>query len=823
MSYIDTLTLSVQGMTCASCVGRVQRTLAGAEGVIGAEVNLATETARVTGHFDPDVITDLLGKAGYPAREVTARLEIPDMTCASCVGRVERALKGVPGVIGAEVNLATEGAVVRYLDGAIAPADLIAAVRLAGYGAKLTTSAEPEDRSARKDREARDLARQTLIAAALALPVFVVEMGGHMVPAFHHLVAQTIGTQTSWVLQWVLTTLVLIGPGRMFYVRGIPALLRGGPDMNSLVAVGTLAAYGYSVVATVLPAILPAGTRAVYFEAAAMIVVLILLGRTFEARAKGRTGAAIQRLIGLRPATARVQRGDQFTDVPIAEIVTGDLIEARPGERIAVDGTVTSGTSWVDESMMTGEPVPLEKGTGSSVVGGTLNGSGLLTYKATRVGADMALNRIIRMVEDAQSARLPIQALVDQITYWFVPAVMAVAAITVAVWLVFGPDPALGLALVCGVSVLIIACPCAMGLATPTSIMVGTGRAADLGILFRKGDALERLEGVTTIAFDKTGTLTMGRPELTDLLVQPGFDETQVMALMAAAEGGSEHPVAAAILRAAKTRQIAVPVAQEFQALAGLGLRATVNGRHVLIGADRLMTRSGVEMPDPAQTNALAAQGRTPFYVAVDGTLAATVTVADPIKPGVPATLSALRGMGFTLAMLTGDNAITAQAIAKTLGIDTVRAEVMPDGKVEAVKSLQKDGARVAFVGDGINDAPALASADVGIAIGTGTDVAIETADVVLMSGDPAGVVNAITLSRATIRNIRQNLIWAFGYNIALIPVAAGVLYPFSGTLLSPALAAGAMGLSSVFVVSNALRLRWVRSALPSSGKEARS
>jgi Cu+-exporting ATPase len=812
------VTLAVTGMSCASCVGRVQRSLAAEPGVTSAEVNLATETARITGKVSPARLAQVLSEAGYPARDTVVYLAITDMTCASCVGRVERALLAVPGVTAASVNLATETAQVHIIDSAVTSVDLIAAVAAAGYPATVAGELQGHattERAARKDAEAQDLKRRMIIALALTLPVFVMEMGGHIFPTVHHAIANTIGMQTSWLIQFVLTTLVLVWPGRSFYAKGVPALLRAAPDMNSLVAMGTAAAWAYSTVATFAPGILPPEGRAVYFEAAAVIVVLILLGRTLEARAKGRTGAAIARLVGLRPKIAQVERNGQVISLDVAEVVVGDLVHVRPGERLAVDGTVTFGASWVDESMISGEPAPVEKQNGAGVTGGTVNGTGALVYRATHVGADTVLARIVGMVEDAQSARLPIQALVDRVTLWFVPAVIALAALTTLIWLIWGPEPTLAHALIAGVSVLIVACPCAMGLATPTSIMVGTGRAAELGVLFRRGDALQALQGVQVVALDKTGTLTAGRPELTDRVIVNGFEADHVLAVVAAAESASEHPVASAIIRAAKAQGLKLASATDFQSITGLGISAMVEGSRVLVGADRLMEQEGVDMRAAPSASALAAQGRSPLYVAIDGRLAGLLGVADPVKPGTPAAIAALHQMGLTVAMITGDNAATAQAIADTLGIDRVVAEVMPDGKVTALDQLRRAHGAVAFVGDGINDAPALASADVGLAIGTGTDVAIETADVVLMSGDLRAVVDALHISRATLRNIRQNLFWAFGYNVALIPVAAGVLYPLNGTLLSPALAAGAMALSSVFVLTNALRLRRVRSAAP--------
>ncbi len=807
--------LSVDGMSCASCVGRVERALAALPGVETAAVNLASERADVTFHA-PATVADLtaaLDAAGYPARMAEVTLAVEEMSCASCVGRVERGLSATPGVLSAQVNLASETAQVTYLEGAVAPEELARVATDLGYPARIKT-AEVPDKADRKQKEIAELQRMMLIAAALALPVFVVEMGGHLFPALHMWIKDTIGTQTSYLLQFVLTTIVLFGPGRRFYTKGYPALFKGAPDMNSLVALGTTAAYGFSVVATFLPGLLPEGTANVYYEAAAVIVVLILLGRWLEARAKGRTGDAIRKLIGLQAKTARVERGDGVVEVPIDQIVVGDVIHVRPGEKIAVDGVVLSGQSYVDESMITGEPVPVEKTEGAEVVGATVNGAGALRFRATKVGADTMLAQIIQMVEQAQGAKLPIQGLVDRITMWFVPAVMTAAALTIATWLIFGPDPALSFALVAGVAVLIIACPCAMGLATPTSIMVGTGRAAELGVLFRKGAALQSLGETRVVALDKTGTLTAGRPELTDLIVADGFERDTVLRAVAAVEAGSEHPIATAIVREAERHALPLPTVEQFTSITGYGVSALVEGQAILIGADRLMAREGIDLGALAEKGAaLGQKGRTPLYAAIDGKIAAVIAVADPIKPTTPAAIAALHDLGLNVAMITGDNQGTADAIARELGIDHVVAEVLPEGKVAALEQLRRHG-KLAFVGDGINDAPALATADVGVAIGTGTDVAIEAADVVLMSGDLTGVVNAFDISARTMRNIRQNLFWAFGYNTLLIPVAAGVLYPAFGVMLSPVLAAGAMALSSVFVLSNALRLRWIRPVL---------
>ncbi|MBB3808039.1 heavy metal translocating P-type ATPase [Pseudochelatococcus contaminans] len=809
------LSLAVEGMSCASCVLRVENAIKAVPGVAEANVNLATEHADITfsNAADLPAVSAAIRAAGYDVREHTQEFAIDGLSCASCVLRVENAIKGVPGVLNASVNLATSRAAVSIADGAVSARDIERAVEAAGYEARALEDGDSGDRErAAREAESAALRRDTIVAAALTLPVFVVEMGAHIIPALHHWVMGTLGIW-SWYGQFLLTALVLAGPGRRFFIKGIPALLRGAPDMNALVAVGAGAAFTYSVVATFMPGLLPAGTDHVYYEAAAVIVTLILLGRYLEARAKGRTGDAIRKLVGLRPQRATVQRDGRTEDIAIDDVRPGDIVVVHPGEKIAVDGEVVEGSSFVDESMITGEPIPVAKQAGSHVVGGTVNTAGAFSFRATAVGSDTVLAQIIHMVETAQGSKLPIQALVDRITAWFVPAVFAVAAVTFTIWLFFGPEPALGFALVNAVAVLIIACPCAMGLATPTSVMVGTGRAAELGVLFRKGEALQSLRDATIIAVDKTGTLTEGKPQLTDFIVAPDFDEATVLAAVAAAEQRSEHPTARAIIEEAQRRDIAVPALDEFGAIPGFGVTARIGERRVLVGADRFLTREGI---DPAtfakDAQRLGEEGKSPVYAAIDGKLAAIIAVADPIKPTTPAAIEALHALGLKVAMVSGDNTRTANAIAKRLGIDEVAAEVLPDGKVEVVHRLSKGGAKVAFVGDGINDAPALAAADVGIAVGNGTDIAIESADVVLMSGDLRGVVNAIAISQATMRNIRQNLFWAFAYNTALIPVAAGVLYPLNGTLLSPVLAAGAMALSSVFVVSNALRLRRFRS-----------
>lgn len=803
--------LQIKGMSCASCVSRIETALKKVDGVTQASVNLATERADITSNIsiDRQALINAIEHAGYDVVDETTELSIDGMTCASCVSRVEKALKAVPGVKEANVNLATERATITGTANVTA---LIAAIDKAGYDAKQIQSAIPDqaEHLEKKDQERAELKRDLILATIFALPVFILEMGSHLIPGMHHLIAQTIGIQNSWYLQFILTTLVLVIPGRRFYIHGLPALLHLAPDMNSLVAVGTLAAYLFSIVATFMPSILPAGTVNVYYEAAAVIVALILLGRFLEAKAKGRTSEAIQRLVSLQAKVAHVSRDNQIVDIPIDQVVVGDFIIVKPGERIPVDGKVIEGKSFVDESMITGEPIPVEKKIDSDVVGGTINQNGTLSFKAVAVGGETMLAQIIRLVEQAQGAKMPIQAVVDKITLWFVPAVMAAAVLTFLIWLIFGPSPALTFALVNAVAVLIIACPCAMGLATPTSIMVGTGRGAELGVLFRKGEALQLLKDANVVAVDKTGTLTEGHPVLTDLEVTEFFQRDHVLSMVAAVESRSEHPIAKAIVDAAIKENLTLPKVNQFDSVTGMGVYADIdeNGE-IHIGADRYMLQLNIDIsPFASAAQRLGDEGKSPLYVAIQGKLAGIIAVADPIKSTTPSAIKALHQLGLKVAMVTGDNARTAQAIARQLGIDEVIAEVLPEGKVKAVQSLKAKYGNIAFVGDGINDAPALAEADVDLAIGTGTDVAIESADVVLMSGNLQGVANAIALSKATIGNIHQNLFWAFAYNTMLIPVAAGLLYPAYGILLSPIFAAGAMALSSVFVLANALRLR---------------
>lgn len=812
----QTLRLDVTGLSCAGCVRRAEAALSGVEGVREARVNLATKRAEVAhnGAPSPASLASALSKAGYPAAEDDMRLTVEGATCGSCVARIEAALQAVPGVVAASFNLADGQARVRLLSAAVDEDALIAAVKRAGYAASPVMDDRPDAAAAREAADIAKLRRDTLMAAALTVPVMVLAMGGHIWPPFHDWLHGTIGMGTDWTIQFVLTSLVLFGPGLRFFKLGLPALLHRAPDMNALVALGTGAAWGFSTVATFAPGILPPGTADVYFEAAAVIVTLILLGRWMEARARGQAGQAIRKLAGLQVREARVRRDGVMQVVPIADLVTGDEIELRPGARVPTDGEIIEGQSDIDEAMVTGEPLPVTRGLGERVIGGTVNGAGALMIRATATGKDTVLSQIMAAVADAQGAKLPIQSLVDRVTAVFVPIVMVIALVTLGLWLALGPAPALGLAVVAAVSVLVVACPCAMGLAVPVSIMVGTGRASELGVLFRRGDALQALQGVQIIAFDKTGTLTVGKPVVTGVTVlddvQSGSQD-DVLAAIAALEATSDHPIARAVVAEAEARGLTLPEVRGSQAHPGLGVTGEVAGVALKVGAARFF--EAVPEGLAATVTDWENEGRSVLFAAFDGRVIAALAVSDQIKPEARAVIGALKAAGLRPAMITGDSRAAAQAVAAELGIDTVIAGVMPTAKADALANLAKEG-RVGFVGDGINDAPALAAADVGIAMGSGTDVAIEAADVVLMSGDLRGVATAHRISLRTMSNIRQNLVWAFGYNVALIPVAAGLLWVFGGPMLSPMLASGAMAASSVLVITNALRLRRLQAVL---------
>ena len=764
---------------------------------------------------------------GLPTGE-RCDLSVQGMHCAACVGRVENALKRVPGVQAATVNLLAERAAVQFDPKQTKPEDLIAALDIAGYDAQVKdfdrfSAKSATEQTARRDEkqtESRDLRRRLAVAAALSVPVLILGMGPHI-----GLVPMDWTMRGGWSgAQLLLTTPVLFWAGGGFFRGAWAALKQRASDMNTLIAVGTLSAYLYSLAVTVAPGFFASRGVAggVYYETAAVIITLLLLGRLLEARARRGAGAAIEALIGLQPKTARVVRGAQEFDIPLAEVQVGDRLLVRPGEKVPVDGAVISGASWVDESMLTGESLPVEKKAGDAVTGATLNQRGAFTMEARRVGGDTVLAQIVRLVEQAQGSKAPIQRLADTITGVFVPVVLMLAVAAFTGWSAFGPEPRFLHALTAFVSVLIIACPCALGLATPTAIMVGTGRGASLGVLIKDAQALETAHRVQTVALDKTGTITEGRPTLTDILPAPNATETELLTLAAAVERHSEHPLAAAIVAGAGQRGISPDAAANFEALAGRGASANVCGKAALVGSAALMEERQIEIPGALETSAatLAADGKTPLFAAADGRLLGLLAASDAIRPTTAAAVARLKALGIEIVMLTGDNRGAADAVARRIGIERVLSEVPPQHKAAEIQLLQKEGKLVAMVGDGINDAPALAQASVGIAIGTGTDVALEAADIVLMRGDLNGVADAIELSRATMRTIRQNLAFAFGYNILGIPIAAGVLYPFTGWLLSPMMASAAMALSSVSVVTNALRLRHFTPANSSAGRK---
>jgi Cu+-exporting ATPase len=737
------------------------------------------------------------------ATPAASRVDMPvtGMHCAACANRIESVLGQTPGVSKAGVNFATGRATVEYDPAATDPADLREAVRGAGYDALLPTDGDAGDgdpAEAAREADYRRTRFKFVVAAVLTAPVAVLAMAGHVSPALGRLLDFP---GRAWV-ELALTAPVLFWAGLGFFTGAWAAARHRAADMNTLVAIGTLSAFAYSVAVTAAPGWFAAA--GVYFEVAAVVVTLILLGRLLEARARGRTGGAIRALIGLAPKTARVERDGVEADVPVGEVRVGDVVRVRPGEKVPVDGTVLDGTSAVDESMLTGEPLPVTKRPGDAVIGATVNTTGSLRMTATKVGADAVLQQIVQLVQEAQGSKAPIQRLADAVAGYFVPVVLCVAVVTFVVWFdVSPPETRLSFALLTFVSVLIVACPCALGLATPTAVMVGTGRGARAGILIKGGGPLETAQRLTTIVLDKTGTVTEGKPKVT-AVTPVGVSEDDLLRLVAAAERGSEHPLAQAVLAAAAERGLTPPEPERFEAIAGHGLAATVEGRAVLVGNARLMTTKNIAF-DPATLP--ESGGKTLLHVAIDGRFAGTIAVADPVKPTSKAAVARLHAMGLEVVLLTGDNRGTAEAVAKEVGIDRAVAEVLPEGKAEEVRNLRAAGKVVAMVGDGINDAPALAAADLGVAMGTGTDVAIEAADITLVKGDLAGVASAIELSRATVRTIRQNLFYAFAYNVVGIPVAAGVLYPLTGWLLSPMLASAAMALSSVSVVTNALRL----------------
>ena len=814
------ITLPITGMTCAACVSHVSDALEEIEGVERVSVNLATEKASLdlgADSIELSTITRAVEDAGYGIGTRKTTLAIGGMTCAACVMHVENALKEADGVLSASVNLATERASVEYVPGLAGISELRHSVEDAGYsvagvvGDPNDDAATPKDVRTLRNRMAFSVAIAAVIMALMAIPN----------------AADLFPFRMDFVLL-ALATPVQFWAGRGFYASAWSAARHLTSNMNTLIAVGTSVAYLYSLVVTFFggAAFFEGRATDTYFDTSSAIIGLVLLGKFLEARAKSRASNAIRALMDLQPKTARVVRDGQDVDIPIEDIVVGDVIVVRPGEKVAVDGIVESGASSLDESMLTGESVPVDKGRGGEVYGGTLNGSGSFTFSATRVGRDTMLSNIVRLVEEAQGSKAPIQRMADLVSAYFVPSVIGVSALVFLVWLVFGPEPSYVTAILTAVAVLIIACPCAMGLATPAAIMVGIGKGAEYGVLIRGAQALESAHKVEVVVLDKTGTLTKARPEVTDIYAPDG-DESGLLTLAAAAERRSEHPLGIAVVESAAERGLTLEDATEFKAAPGAGIRARVNGTGLVIGNLGMMRRDGIRLNGmDVEADGFATQGKTPMYVAVDGDALGVLAVADGLKPESAEVLSTLKGQGVEVVMLTGDNERTARAIAEQVGIERVVSEVLPSDKADVIRSLQAEGKRVAMVGDGVNDAPALAQADVGVAIGTGSDVSIEAADVTLVGGDLRGVSTLISLSRATMRVIRQNLFWAFAYNVALIPVAAGILYPLfasGGTpealrpilgehgFLNPVLAAGAMAFSSVSVITNSLRLKRFR------------
>jgi Cu+-exporting ATPase len=810
--------IPITGMTCATCAATIQKGLSRMSGVKQAEVNLASEKASVEyypARVDLSKIKKEISRLGYGTATRKSIFPVSGMTCASCVSRVEQALSGVPGVISVNVNLASEKATVEYIEGTEF-AELRRAVREAGYELG-TEAATLEDVTTAAQRDIRKVRNRFIVAAILAAAV----MALMWTPAF-------IGKP---YLLWALATPVQFWAGWRFYRGTWGALRHGTADMNTLIAVGSSAAYFYSAVAVVFPRLFTVsglGTH-LYFDTSSMIVTLILLGRFLEARAKGQTSAAIKELIGLQPKTALVIHNGQEIEIPIEDVQIGDPILVKPGQRVPVDGIIREGYSSLDESMITGESLPVEKTVGDQVIGATINKTGSFRFEATKVGKETTLARIIRLVEEAQGSQAPIQRLADVIASYFVPIVIGIAIITFIIWYFIGPAPALTYAFLNFIAVLIIACPCAMGLATPTAIMVGTGRGAENGILIRSAGALERAHQIDTVLLDKTGTLTRGEPKVTDILAIPASSQEEVLQLAASAEHGSEHPLGEAIVRAAREKKLKLLPAKGFNAIPGKGVKASVAGKELILGNLKLVEEKGLSLNGlGTEAERLRKKGKTVMLLGADSRVTGLIALADTLKPNAKKALAELHKMGLETMMITGDNRRTAEAIAQEAGIDRALAEVLPENKSREIKKLQKKGKVVAMVGDGINDAPALAQADVGIAIGTGTDVAMETGDITLISGDLEGIVTAISLSKSTMRTIKQNLFWAFAYNTALIPIAAGVLYLAFGTgsvpsglnfilgeygFLNPILAAAAMAASSITVVLNSLRLRGFRPA----------
>ncbi|NOZ25448.1 MAG: copper-translocating P-type ATPase [Nitrospirae bacterium] len=794
------ITLPIKGMSCASCVKAVEKALGRIDGVSDVSVNFASEKASITAS-DPvpvEVLIQAVKAEGYDVATSKLEFAVRGMSCAACAAAVERALKGLYGVVDVNVNLASEKAVVEYIPTLTGFEDFKKAVKAEGYGAETITEEFLDREKEDREREYRELLLRFRVSAVLSLLVLIGSISG-------------IPLLSNWYILFLLATPVQFWGGLRFYRSAWSAAKHFSTNMNTLVAMGTSAAYIYSATATFLPSVFESGglKANVYFDTSSIIITLILLGRLLEARAKGRTSEAIRKLMGLQAKTARVERNGRETEIPIEEVVAGDTVIVRPGERIPVDGVVTEGYSSVDESMLTGESLPVEKAAGDMVFGGTINKFGSFKLRATKIGKETALAQIIRLVEEAQGSKAPIQRLADRVASIFVPAVITTATVTFALWYFLGPEPAFTRALMNFIAVLIIACPCALGLATPTAIMVGTGKGAEKGILIRNAEALETAHRIQSIIMDKTGTITRGEPELTDIVSTDGTRGDEILRLSASAEKVSEHPLAEAIIKKAEEQGLTLTDPEEFTAIPGGGIRARIGTDSIFIGNLSLLEKEGIDPAGVSDTvERLSSEGKTAVLVSVNGRVRGVFGIADSIKEGSVEAISELKRMGIEVVMLTGDNERTAMRIAEMVGIERYFAGVLPEGKVEVVRKLKQERKVVAMVGDGINDAPALAEADVGIAIGTGTDIAMEASDITVIKGDLRSVVEAVKLSKLTLKTIKQNLFWAFFYNVVGIPVAAGILYPFGGPLLNPVFASAAMAFSSVSVVTNSLRLR---------------
>jgi Cu+-exporting ATPase len=807
---LERIDLPIVGMSCASCAQTIEKSLSELKGVDKVFVNLAISRATIS--YDPQQakVEDFISairKNGYNVGAIPIEVPIQGMDCASCVLKIEKALLATKGVTQAVVNLATEKAKVEYLSSETDLDEIKKVIESTGYEVlEILPEEEGKDiEGIQREKEYRELKKKFLVG--LVISVLILLGSSEWIPGIPHILRD-------FFVLWILATPVQFWVGWQFYRGTWGAFIHRNADMNTLIAVGTSAAYLYSVVATLFPTFFTRGgiEPKVYFDTSTLIITLILLGRLLEAKAKGQTSEAIRKLMGLQAKTARVVRNGKEIDIPVDEVLVQDIVIVRPGEKIPVDGIIKEGKSAVDESMITGESIPVEKGKGDEVIGATINKTGSFRFEATKVGKDTALAQIVKLVQDAQGSKAPIQRLADVIAGYFVPIVISVAIVTFIIWFDFGPNPALTFGLLNFVAVMIIACPCALGLATPTAIMVGTGKGAENGILIKGGESLETAHKVNAVVFDKTGTLTKGEPEVTDIVSANGFADEEILKYAANTEKGSEHPLGEAIIKKATEQKIEFSDPKDFNAIPGYGIEAKVEGKKVLLGNLKLMKDHNIEIADLEQkTEELATDGKTPMYIAIEGKVAGIIAVADTLKGNSKKAVEGLHKLGLEVVMLTGDNKRTAQAIANQVGIDRVLSEVLPQDKVHEIKKLQKEGKVVAMVGDGINDAPALAQADVGIAIGTGTDVAMEASDITLIKGDLQGVVAAIELSKKTIKTIRQNLFWAFFYNTIGIPIAAGILYPFFGILLNPIIASAAMAFSSVSVVSNSLRLRRFR------------